>query len=90
MKMVGDGVRPLDRMKEALSVKQEPNRALAVGGCQGVESTARFAYELGFNQVFAEDAMTDTSEEAHKVSVEYVLKRMGKVRNTETILGALR
>ena len=77
-------------MKEALSVKQEPNRALAVGGCQGVESTARFAYELGFNQVFAEDAMTDTSEEAHKVSVEYVLKRMGKVRNTETILGALR
>ncbi|MCL4350260.1 MAG: hydrolase [Candidatus Thermoplasmatota archaeon] len=56
----------------------------------GVESTARFAYELGFNQVFAEDAMTDMSEEAHKVSVEYVLKRMGKVRITETILEALR
>lgn len=55
----------------------------------GVESTARFAYEYGFNQVFAEDAMTDLAEEAHKVSVEYVLKRMGKVRTTGEILSSL-
>lgn len=52
----------------------------------GVESTGRFAYELGFNQIFAEDAMTDMAEESHRVSVEYVLKRMGKVRKTEEIL----
>lgn len=55
----------------------------------GVESTARFAYEFGFNQVFAEDAMTDMSEEAHRVSVEYVLKRMGRVRSTAEILASL-
>ena len=55
----------------------------------GVESTARFAYEYGFNQVFPEDAMTDLSEESHHVSVEYVLKRMGLVRTTEEILAAL-
>lgn len=55
----------------------------------GVESTARFAYEYGFNQIFAEDAMTDMSEEAHRVSVEYVLKRMGRVRSTSEILSSL-
>lgn len=55
----------------------------------GVESTARFAYEYGFNQVFPEDAMGDFSEESHKVAVEYVLKRMGLVRSTEEVLTAL-
>ncbi len=28
----------------------------------GVESTARFAYEFGFQQVFAEDAMSSMSD----------------------------
>lgn len=55
----------------------------------GVESTARFAYEYGFNQVFPEDAMTDMSEESHHVAVEYVLKRMGRVRSTSEVLRAL-
>lgn len=55
----------------------------------GVESTARFAYEFGFNQVFAEDAMTDMSAEAHRNAVEYVLKRMGRVRKTQEILSEL-
>lgn len=52
----------------------------------GVESTARSAYELGFNQVFAEDAMGDGSGESHRVALEYVFKRMGRVRSTEQIL----
>ncbi len=55
----------------------------------GVESTARFAYEYGFNQIFPEDAITDMSEDAHRVSVEYILKRIGLVRSTREILSAL-
>lgn len=55
----------------------------------GVESTARFAYELGFQQVFAEDAMTSLSEEMHRASVAYVLRRIGRVRSTAEILQAL-
>ncbi len=55
----------------------------------GVESTARFAYEYGYQQVFAEDAMSDRSAEAHKNSIELVLKRMGRVRKTADILQAL-
>ena len=55
----------------------------------GVESTARFAYEYGYQQVFAEDAMSDRSAEAHKNAVEFVFKRIGKVRKTSEILQAL-
>ncbi|HUK38067.1 MAG TPA: hydrolase [Methanomicrobiales archaeon] len=55
----------------------------------GVESTARFAYEYGFQQVFAEDAMASRSDEQHHAAVNYVLKRMGRVRKTDEILGAL-
>ena len=55
----------------------------------GVESTARFAYEYGYQQIFAEDAMTDRSAEAHRNSIEFVLKRIGKVRKTSEILQAL-
>lgn len=55
----------------------------------GVESTARFAFEYGFQQVFAEDAMSDRSSEAHRNAVEFVLKRIGRVRQTKEILDAL-
>jgi nicotinamidase-related amidase len=55
----------------------------------GVESTARFAYEYGYQQIFAEDAMSDRSREAHNNSIEFVLKRIGRVRKTADILKAL-
>jgi nicotinamidase-related amidase len=55
----------------------------------GVESTARCAYEYGFQQVFAEDAMGAMSVEAHNASVNHVLKRIGRVRSTDQILEAL-
>jgi isochorismate hydrolase len=55
----------------------------------GVESTARIAYELGYQQVFAEDALSDFSKEGHISAVELVLKRVGRVRKTSEILQAL-
>lgn len=55
----------------------------------GVESTARFAFEYGYQQIFAEDAMADRSREAHQASLEFVLKRIGRVRTTADILKAL-
>jgi len=55
----------------------------------GVESTARFAYEYGYQQIFAEDAMASMSAEMHAASVNFVLKRLGRVRSTEEILSAL-
>ena len=55
----------------------------------GVESTARFAYEYGYNQIFAEDAMTSMSEGSHENTVNNIFPRIGLVRKTKEILDAL-
>jgi nicotinamidase-related amidase len=55
----------------------------------GVESTARFAYEYGFQQIFAEDAMTSRSDEQHNAAVNFIFKRMGRVRKTDEIMNDL-
>jgi nicotinamidase-related amidase len=55
----------------------------------GVESTARFAYEYGYQQIFAEDAMAALSGEEHQFAVTRIFPRMGLVRKTEEILSRL-
>jgi len=54
----------------------------------GVESTARFANDYGFQQVFAEDAMTSRSEERHKGALAF-FHRVGRVRSTDEIVKAI-
>jgi len=56
----------------------------------GVESSARDAYERGFEQVFAEDAMTARSTESHANAVTHIFPRIGCVRSTAQIVAALR
>ena len=56
----------------------------------GVESTARDAYERGYELIFAEDAMTGTTAESHANSVGRIFPRMGRVRSTEEILAAFK
>lgn len=57
----------------------------------GVESTARFAYEYGYQQIFVEDAMASgKSKEEHEASIKYNFPRMGRVRKTEEILSELK
>ena len=55
----------------------------------GVESTARDAYERGYELIFASDAMTGTSAEGHSNSIERIFPRMGRVRTTDQIIAAL-
>jgi len=55
----------------------------------GVESTARFAYEYGYNQIFAEDAMSALSLEEHTFTVAKIFPRIGLVRKTKEILADL-
>jgi nicotinamidase-related amidase len=55
----------------------------------GVESTARDAYERGYELIFASDAMTGTNAESHLNSVVRIFPRMGRVRSTEQIVAAL-
>lgn len=55
----------------------------------GVEGTARGAYERGFQQVFAHDAMTARSAEEHEMTVARIFPRIGRVRTTDEIITAL-
>lgn len=55
----------------------------------GVESTARFAYEYGYQQVFAEDAMSALSAEEHEFAIAKTFPRIGLVRKTDEILTSL-
>jgi nicotinamidase-related amidase len=55
----------------------------------GVESTARHAYELGFNVVLAVDAMTDMNADAHDNSVARIFPRLGETGTTPEIVDLL-
>jgi nicotinamidase-related amidase len=55
----------------------------------GVESTARQAYELGFNVTLATDAMTDLSPDAHLNSLARIFPRLGETGTTADILALL-
>ena len=56
----------------------------------GVESTARDAFERGYEQVFVEDAMTARSPDDHVHTLQTVFARIGRVRSTAEVLAALR
>ena len=56
----------------------------------GVESTARDAYERGYNQIFVEDATSGLGEGAHQAAVSTTFPRIGLVRSSDDVLAALR
>ncbi len=60
-----------------------------VATSNGVEVTARQAYELGFNVAFAIDAMTDVDLDAHTYSLTRVFPRIGESGTTEEIIALL-
>ncbi|HUZ08251.1 MAG TPA: hydrolase [Candidatus Paceibacterota bacterium] len=55
----------------------------------GVESTARDAFERGYEQIFAEDAMSALAAAHHEHAVTQILPRIGRVRRTAEVLAAL-
>jgi nicotinamidase-related amidase len=67
-------------------------RTIVIGGIAtnfGVESTARAAFDQGYELVFVEDAMSSLSAEAHGFSTSTIFPRMGRVRSTEAVLAAM-
>lgn len=55
----------------------------------GVDTTAREAYQRGYNQVFALDAMSGLYEDDHRYVSERIFPRIGQSRTTEEIVAAL-
>ena len=76
---------------EAYLRKQGVTQVVLVGVATsiGVESTARFAQELGFNVTFAVDAMTDMNPDAHTNSITRIFPRLGETGTTQDVLDLL-
>ena len=67
-------------------------RTVILGGIAtnfGVESTARAAFDEGFELVFAEDAMTTMSTEMQNFATTKLFPIMGRVRSSAEIAEAL-
>jgi len=62
---------------------------VGVATSNGVEATARQAYELGFNITFATDAMTDRDAEAHHNSVTRIFPRIGETGTAHEVIDLL-
>jgi nicotinamidase-related amidase len=77
----------LEHRLKALGVTQVVVTGVATG--TGVESTARQAYEHGFNVTLALDAMTDARPEAHDYSVNHVFPKLGETGTTQDIIDLL-
>ncbi len=74
-------------------LREKGIKTVVIGGIAtnfGVESTARASAGLGFATVLVEDAMSSMSAEAHGFAVKNIFPRLGRVRSTEEVMGALR
>jgi nicotinamidase-related amidase len=56
----------------------------------GMESTARSAYDYGYNVALVVDAMTDRDADAHRHSVEKIFPRLGETDTTDNVLKLLK
>ncbi len=75
-----------------LQLRRRGITTIILGGIStniGVESTARDAYERGYQQIFAVDAMTARNAEDHAHTVTRIFPRLGRVRTTDQIVRAI-
>jgi nicotinamidase-related amidase len=77
----------LEERLKALGVTQVVVTGVATA--TGVESTARQAYEAGFNVALAVDAITDARAEAHDYSLKNVFPRLGETGTSQEIIDLL-
>jgi nicotinamidase-related amidase len=75
-----------DRLK-ALGVTQVVLAGISTS--IGVESTARQAWESGYNVTLAVDAMTDTNPVSHENSTQHIFPRLGETGTTEEVVALL-
>ncbi|SAL16428.1 hydrolase [Caballeronia udeis] len=77
----------LDEHLKKLSVTQVVIAGVATS--IGVESTARYAHEHGFNVTLATDAMTDMNADAHTNSITRIFPRLGETGTSREIIDLL-
>ncbi|CCG87514.1 hydrolase [Erwinia piriflorinigrans] len=75
-----------------LQLRRRGIDTLVLGGIAtniGVESTARNAWELGFNLIIAEDICSTASLEQHEASMNWIFPRIARVRHSNEVMAAL-
>lgn len=75
-----------------LQLRRRGIDTIVLGGIStniGVESTARNAWELGFNLIVVEDICTAGSTEEHNGSFQHIFPRLSRVRTSDEISAAL-
>ena len=75
-----------------LQLRRRGIRTLVLGGIStpfGVESTARFAWELGYEIVFAEDLSSAALAEQHQHAFKFIFPRLGRIRTSAEVVAAL-
>lgn len=76
-----------------LQLRRRGIDTIVLGGIStniGVDTTAREAYQNGYNQIFAEDAMTAATKEEHDYVCKYIFPRIGKIRTIEKVIASLK
>jgi nicotinamidase-related amidase len=71
-----------------LQLRRRGIRTIVLGGVAthiGVESTARQAWEHGYELVIATDATTSTAIEPHEASMRYILPRISRLTDSDSI-----
>ncbi len=71
-----------------LQLRRRGIKTIVLGGVAthiGVESTARNAWELGYELVIAEDATTSLAAEPHDMSMKHVMPRIARIRKSADI-----
>ncbi|WP_158815309.1 hydrolase [Methylocapsa sp. S129] len=71
-----------------LQLRRRGVRTIVLGGIAtnfGVESTARQAWEHGYDLVLVEDAVASLSAEMHAFSIEKIIPRIGRVASSATL-----
>lgn len=71
-----------------LMLRRRGIRTIALGGIAtniGVESTARHAWELGYDVVLVEDACSSISAEAHDFAVKTIFPRIARVTAADAL-----
>ncbi|MCQ2004769.1 hydrolase [Rhizobium sp. NRK18] len=71
-----------------LQLRRRGIRTIVLGGIAtnfGVESTARQAYELGYELVILEDACSTMSEDMHAFPFRYVFPRIARIATSSTM-----
>ena len=75
-----------------LQLRRRAIKTIVLGGIAtnfGVESTARQAWEHGYDVVLAEDAATSVSAELHDMTVRHIFPRIGRVARSADIAFAV-